>query len=122
MIQNAKTHKILRRPLQTARKTTANRSGKHHNIALTCSHSNTVNLTVNRGDKQKMTKLKIDKPTFYFITTIYNGVAAFADVVTPNTPIAIASKVLGLVVGNAAIVLLGVESGDIPAPAAAPAP
>ena len=73
------------------------------------------------GDKQKMTKLKVDQPTFFFIETVFNGIAAFADVVTPNTPIAIAVKVLGLVVGNAAIVLLGVESGDIPAPTVAPA-
>ena len=118
----AKTDKILRRPLQTAWKTAANRSGKHHNPDFNRCHPRKATLMLKGGDKQKMTKLKVDQPTFFFIETVFNGLAAFADVVTPNTPIAIASKVLGLVVGNAAIVLLGVESGDIPAPTAAPAP
>lgn len=60
--------------------------------------------------------LKVSAPVFYFIETVVNAVNVFIKAVTPNTPTYIAAEALLIVIDNAVVVLVGVESGDIPEP------
>jgi len=64
-------------------------------------------------------KLKINQAEFAFMETIVNGITVFLSAVTPNTPVDLAAKGLAVICLNAGMVLVGVESGDIPEPPAA---
>ncbi len=63
----------------------------------------------------KTAKLKVDKPTFAFIETVSNVVLGVVSGFTPSQPWEIAAKVIVIGAWNAALVWVGVESGDIPA-------
>lgn len=63
-----------------------------------------------------MANLKVDKPTFAFIATVSNVILSVISGFTPSHPWEIAAKVIVIGVWNAALVWVGVESGDIPEP------